>query len=177
MTTSPGYSVQTRTLGPDELREIGLFGALDQEALEYVASLGLLSTCNAGDVVFREGETGRELYVVLQGELEVLKRSKRTTEVRVALLGAGDWFGEMSLLDVQRRSATVRAVAPTTVLMLTSKDLDCLYRRDLKAYTLLVLNVARGLSRRLRVADGLLAEFVATIQDEYVTRSAPPDSR
>jgi CRP-like cAMP-binding protein len=150
------------------LREIGLFGALGEEALETLASTLNVLPVPAGEAVFREGDSARELYVLLQGEVEVLKRSRRGTEVRVAILGVGDWFGEMSLLDVQRRSATVRSVAPAELLVFSAKDLDALYRRDLKSYTLLVLNIARGLSRRLRVADGLLADFITTVQDEYV---------
>ena len=74
----------------------------------------------------------------------------------------------MSMLDMQERSATVRAVAPSRLLTITSEDLDALYRFDLKSYALIVLNVARDLSRRLRVTDGLLAEFAGNVLDEYV---------
>src|SRR5262249_57729743 len=116
-----------------------------------------------GAVVFREGEPGREMYVLLEGELEVLTHSKRKVETRVAVLGPGDWFGEMSILDVQPRSATVRVISPARLLRLTAHDLDLMYRRDLKSYSLFVLNVAREMSRRLRVADGLLAELVANV--------------
>jgi CRP/FNR family cyclic AMP-dependent transcriptional regulator len=104
---------------------------------------------------------------VLEGEMEILRRSKRSLEARVAILGPGDWFGEMSILDIMPRSATVRAIAPSRLLKLTTQDLDGLYRKDLKSYSLLVLNIAREISRRLRVADGLLAELVANVMDEY----------
>ncbi len=124
----------------------------------------------AGEVVFREGEEARDMFVVLSGEIEVLKRSKRGVDARVALLGPGDWFGEMSILDVQPRSATVRALAPSRLLRITSADLDALYRFDVKAYSLIVLNLARELSRRLRVADGILADFIANVMDSYLTR-------
>jgi CRP-like cAMP-binding protein len=110
------------------------------------------------------------MFVLLDGEIEVLKHSKSMRETRVALLGPNDWFGEMSILDVMPRSATVRALSPSRVLRITAHDLDALYRRDLRSYSLLVLNIAREMSRRLRVVDGLLAEFVANVVDEY-TRS------
>ena len=150
-----------------ELREIGLFGGLDDATLKTLASELAVQEVTAGHVVFKEGEDGREMFVVLDGELEVLKHSKRHREARVAILGPGDWFGEMSILDVLPRSATIRAIAPTRLMRLTAHDLDLLYRRDLKAYSLFVLNVAREMSRRLRVADGLLAELVANVIDEY----------
>ena len=153
-----------------ELREIGLFGALPDDALEWLCGMLTSVPVSPGDVVFREGEDGRDMYVVLGGELEVLKKSKSGHDARVALLGIHDWFGEMTMLDVQPRSATVRAVSPSRLLHVTSQELDQLYRRDLKSYALVVLNVARELSRRLRVADGILADVVVQVQEAYMAR-------
>lgn len=149
------------------LREIGLFGGLSDEVLwELAGSLERLDF-QPGSHAFREGESGRDMFLLLDGEMEVLKQSKRNLEARVAILGPGDWFGEMSILDVMPRSATVRALAPSRLLRITAHDLDALYRRDLKSYSLVVLNIAREMSRRLRVADGLLADLVANMLDEY----------
>ena len=72
------------------------------------------------------------------------------------------------MLDMQPRSATVRALAPSRLLRMTSEDLDALYRFDVKSYALTVLNIARDLSRRLRVTDGILADFAVNVLDEYV---------
>ncbi|MCC6217808.1 MAG: cyclic nucleotide-binding domain-containing protein [Polyangiaceae bacterium] len=155
-----------------ELRAIGLFGALSDETLTELVRMLTLVSPGAGEVVFREGDDAREMFVVVAGEMEVLKRSKRGVEARVALLGPGDWFGEMSILDVQPRSATVRALAPSRLLRITAADLDALYRLDVKSYALITLNLARELSRRLRVADGILADFIANVLDSYLAR--PP---
>lgn len=152
-----------------KLREIGLFGALSDEVLEHLA--GRLETVRVapGEAVFREGDGGaRQMYVVLDGEMEVTKRSRRGRETRVAILGPSDCFGEMSIIDMQTRSATVRSLAPARLLRITSEDMDALYRHDLKSYALIVLNIARNLSRRLRVTDGILADFTASVLDEYV---------
>ena len=92
----------------------------------------------------------------------------RGRETRVALLGANDAFGEMSIIDMQPRSATVRALAPSRLLKISTEEMDALYRHDLKSYTRIVLNIARDLSRRLRVTDGLLADFTANVLEEYV---------
>jgi CRP/FNR family transcriptional regulator, cyclic AMP receptor protein len=151
------------------LREIGLFGALSDEMLDLLARTLRATRAGAGEVVFKEGDAvAREMFVVLDGEMEVSKRSRRGRDVRVAILGPGDWFGEMSMLDLQSRSATVRALGPSRLVRMTSEDLDALYRSDLKAYALIVLNIARDLSRRLRVTDGILADFTANVLDEYV---------
>jgi CRP/FNR family transcriptional regulator, cyclic AMP receptor protein len=79
----------------------------------------------------------------------------------------------MSMIDLQARSASVRAIAPSRLLKITSEDMDALYRADLKSYTLIVLNIARDLSRRLRVADGILADFTVNLLDEYVAARRP----
>ncbi|MDX2051974.1 MAG: cyclic nucleotide-binding domain-containing protein [Polyangiaceae bacterium] len=158
---------------PSELRDQALFGALSEEALAYLARELRVVCPQAGDVLFREGEEARDMFVVLRGEMEILKTSRQGTEVRVAILGPGDWFGEMGLVDIQRRSATVRALAPGQLLRVSSQDLDALYRHDLKAYALIVLNIARELSRRLRVADGILADFTANLLDSYLSRREP----
>lgn len=152
------------------LCDIGIFGGLGGDAL-CVFAQGLESAeFSAGTVIFKEGDSGREMFIILDGEVEVLRRSKRGYETRVAILGPGDWFGEMSILDVLPRSATTRTLAPTHMLKVTAHDLDTLYRRDLKAYSLFVLNVAREMSRRLRVADGLLADLVVSVMDEFTRR-------
>lgn len=152
------------------LREIGLFGGLGDDILEtFVANLARVQLAPGEDVI-REGEPGRDLFVILSGEIEVLRLSKRGHETRMARLGPGDWFGEMSILDVLPRSSTMRVIAPAELLRFGAQDLDALYRRDLRSYSLLVLNVAREISRRLRVADGLLADLVGNMMDQFTRR-------
>ena len=150
------------------LRDIGLFGALSDDVLEHLAASLKTRRVQAGESIFREGEPAREMYVVLDGEFEVVKKSRRGRDTRVAILGPADAFGEMSVIDMQNRSASVRALAPSRLLRMTTEDMDSLYRFDLKAYALIVLNIARDLSRRLRVTDGILADFAASVLDEYV---------
>ncbi|HEX2876279.1 MAG TPA: cyclic nucleotide-binding domain-containing protein [Polyangiaceae bacterium] len=162
----------SKLMGPAELRNIGLFGALSDDVLEYLATLLTVETPPAGATLFREGEDANAMFVVISGEVEVLKKSKRAVEARVAVLGPGDWFGEMSIVDIQPRSATVRALAPSRLLRVTSADLDALYRHDLRSYAIIILNLARELSRRLRVADGILADLISNVMDQYLSRPA-----
>ena len=151
-----------------QLREIGLFGALSDDVLEHLVATLPPRRIAAGEMVFKEGDPAREMYVLLEGEVEVLKKSRRGRDQRVAILGPNDCFGEMSVIDMQPRSASVRALAPTRILRISTEDMDALYRHDLKSYTLITLNIARDLSRRLRVTDGILADFTASVLDEYV---------
>lgn len=160
-----------RPISPAVLREIGLFGGLDEQTLEVLARELPVEQVMVGARVVSEGDAAREMFVVVSGELEVLKRSPGGSEVRVAMLGPGGWFGEMAIVDVQPRSATVRALAPSLLLRITAEHVDrLLYRRDLKAYSLLIMNIARELSRRLRVMDGILSQFVGSVNDQYIKR-------
>jgi CRP-like cAMP-binding protein len=153
-----------------QLRDVGLFGALSDEFLEYLVSTLSVRRVAVGEVVFREGDPAREMFVVLGGEMEVLKKSRRGRETRVAILGPNDTFGEMSIIDMQPRSATVRALGSTLLLRISTEEMDGIYRHDLKSYSLVILNIARDLSRRLRVTDGLLADFTASVLEEYVAQ-------
>jgi CRP-like cAMP-binding protein len=156
------------------LREIGLFGGLDEETLGVLARELPIENVAVGARVVNEGDPAREMFVVLEGELEVLKRAPTGAEVRVAMLGPSSWFGEMSILDVQSRSASVRALAPSRLMRITAEHVDrCLYRRDLKAYALFVMNIARELSRRLRVTDSILAHFMGSVAEVYAPRRKP----
>lgn len=164
----------TPKVRPEQLREIGLFGGLDEATLAVLGENLPVVRVEIGEIVVREGESSQEMFVVLGGELEVIKHGPGGGEVRVALIGPSDWFGEMTILDVQPRSATVRAVAPTLLLRMTAEHVEAhLYRRDLRAYSIFLMNVARELSRRLRVADKIIAQVVTTVHG----LSADPHAR
>ena len=167
--TEPSDSHPPIAITVSMLREIGLFGGLDDAVLAVLAEELPVRRVDVDERVVSEGDAAREMFVVVAGELEVTKTSPAGAEVRVAMLGPGDWFGEMSIVDVQPRSATVRSLAPSALLRMSAEHVDrLLYRRDLKAYSLLIMNIARELSRRLRVADGILTQFVGSVTDQYM---------
>jgi CRP-like cAMP-binding protein len=81
----------------------------------------------------------------------------------------------MAILEVQPRSASVRALAPSTLLRITATDVRrLLYERDATQYALLVMNIARELSRRLRVADRVIANAAGHVAQHYVMESRRP---
>jgi CRP/FNR family transcriptional regulator, cyclic AMP receptor protein len=85
--------------------------------------------------------------------------------------------GEMSLIDIQPRSATVRAVAPSVLLRLEHSEIGKLYRSHPEVYTLLVLNIAREISRRLRRADQVLANMGVVVQEMWANDGADRATR
>jgi CRP/FNR family cyclic AMP-dependent transcriptional regulator len=146
-----------------------LFDGMDDAVLDRMAAELQVDTASPGQVLIAEGQVASHMYVVIAGELEVLKANKTGRNVRMALLGPGDWVGEMSILDVKPRSATVRVVAPSTLVMVSSLDVTRLLReQNIEQYAVFIRNIGRELSRRLRVADGLIAQSATRLAKQYV---------
>lgn len=100
-----------------ELRALPLFGKASDRELDRIATLTTTVHVAPGRVLVKEGTVGREFFVVESGEAVV---SAGGTDV--ALLGPGSFFGEIALLDHEPRTATVRALSPMTVLVLTPAE-------------------------------------------------------
>src|SRR5690349_1183435 len=112
-----------------DLGSLGLFGGFNSEALAFLDSRLHHQPVAPGEVVFREGDAGRELFILMSGEMEVLKHSERHgADARVAMLGPGDWFGEMGVITLQQHCATVRAVSASVLLKISAATIDELYR-------------------------------------------------
>ncbi len=146
------------------LSGIAVFGGLADAAMEQLLDLIQTREYGRGDVVCTEGEPGREMFILQRGEVEVRKNLGEGRHTPLARLRVGDCFGEMSLIDVQARSASVIAVQETRLYALTNMDLYKLYQTNLEAYAFLLQNICRELSRRLRRADGVIAEFFLRIE-------------
>ena len=137
-----------------------LFGGLSDEEMKHIRPLLQEEHFEAGQDIVREGDPGERLYFICSGSVEILKApapSGTSETEKLATLGRGDTFGEMELIDVQNYAATVRADKPTTVLTLSHADLYKIYKWNVKTYTMIILNLAREISRRLRQMDDLLA--------------------
>ncbi len=141
---------------PSDLGKLPVFGGLPEDALRAFADQAELRDVGADEIVFREDETARMLFVLATGSLDVVKK-KGGGEVHLYRIRPGESFGEMSFIDMQPRSATVRAVAPSTLWGWSYAVFRERYEKEPKTYLMLVMNVARELSRRLRRADDLLA--------------------
>lgn len=149
------------------LQRMPVFGALRGDTLDYlldhVRQLQVAAGCN----FFAEGDAAESLFVLESGSASVLK-GWQGRQYLLHRLKAGDCFGEMALLSLMPRSATVRADEDCLALELRSDDLLRLYEHDLEQFTLVQMNLGRELSRRLRNTD----ERLFALQMEH--RLAPP---
>lgn len=146
------------------LQDQPLFGGVDDQAMRAIMPLMRELDFAAGEVIVEESEDGDSLFVICSGSVEVLKASPESADLfgkRIAVLKVGDVFGEMELIDTQRRSATVRALESVSTLALSNGDLFHIYEFDSPTFTLIVMNLARELSRRLRSIDDLAVRYMA----------------
>jgi CRP/FNR family transcriptional regulator, cyclic AMP receptor protein len=135
------------------------FGGLPDASLDLLIPMLVERRLDAGATVVAEGEQGRSMYVVHAGALVVSKRAESGHAIRMADLGPGDFFGEMTLIEMQSRSATVAAQSEAVLYELTAKSLYSYYKADIHAYVLVLQNINRELCRRLRRADVRIAEL------------------
>jgi len=135
------------------------FGGLSDASLDLLISMLVERRFDIGATVVAEGDPGRSLYVVHSGELAVSKLADAGRVIRMSRLAPGDFFGEMTLIEMQNRSATVVAESPTVLYELTAPKLYTCYKTDIQAYVIVMQNINRELCRRLRRADNRIAEM------------------
>ena len=107
----------------DSLRTIPLFAAVGDDDLEAIAELLIERRIPKGQTIIEEGLAGDYMYVIVEGQVKVTKLSGDGREKILGLLGPGDFFGEMSLLDNSVRAASVKSMAETRILAL-SRQID-----------------------------------------------------
>jgi CRP-like cAMP-binding protein len=138
------------------------FGGLSDASFDLLVSTLVERRFDVGATVVAEGEPGRSMFIVRSGELVVSKLGDSGRVVRMAGLEPGDFFGEMTLIEMQNRSATVVAESPTVLYELTARNLYAYYKADVHAYVMVMQNINRELCRRLRRADNRIAELADT---------------
>jgi CRP-like cAMP-binding protein len=131
------------------LGSVPFFARLDEKRRKALANDGKELSYKAGDLIVGEGASGVGFYLVLDGKVEVRKGRRA-----IASLGKGEFFGEMSLIDAQPRSADVIAVTQTRCWALSSWAFDAL----VKANPDVALVMLKELVKRLRVADSSLID-------------------
>ncbi len=149
------------------------FGGLAQASLDQVVGMLVERSFPAGDAVFREGEDGRSMYVVHSGELIATQAGGSGHAVRLMRYSEGDFFGEMTLIEMQPRPFSVIVEKDARLWELTNMNLYQLYRTDVKAYVLVLQNINRELCRRLRRAGNRITEFADEDGDERTQIGVP----
>ncbi len=155
MARSAGMTVNKRI---ELLRTMPIFGGLKTESLELLLRESKEVIAKEGDFFFREGDAGGSVFVLEAGTV-LVQRIWQDETIELGRLAKGDCFGEMSLIDFQPRSAGVKAESNCQALEISQKALRSLYSKDIEEYALIMMNLGREVSRRLRVADDCLFQL------------------
>jgi CRP-like cAMP-binding protein len=136
------------------LKQIPLFGTFQPADHDQLAGLLRRRNLKKGDVLFRKGDEGTALYIIIKGRMKITVPSKLGDEITLAILSQGDFFGEMALLDSLPRSADATAMEETLLYVLNRSDFLSFLIHNENA----VRAILYALSSRLRKTDDFLTE-------------------
>lgn len=143
-----------------------LFKNIPKNTIKMIRARCHLRNFKKNEVIFREGEPGIGLYIIIEGKVEIFKE-KEGKKTILSTLESGDFFGEISLLLTDRpRSASAMALEPTVLLGFFNPDLQILIKRSPHIASLILLNIASILGERLIKTNELLEKYLK-ISGEY----------
>jgi len=139
----------------DLLKQIPLFESMPDSEHRHLAALLQRRSLKKGEILFHKGDKGSSFFIIIKGLIKIGVSNKLGDEVTLALLGNGDFFGEMALLDEQPRSADATAMEASLLYVLNRDDFFPFLSKNENA----VRSILRALSIRLRRADALFTEI------------------
>jgi CRP-like cAMP-binding protein len=137
------------------LQRMPVFGGIRADVLQFLLGLCPLVSVPANEFFFREHDQADSMFVLEAGKAAVLK-SWGGQEYLLRTLAEGDCFGEMAIMDLFPRSASVRAIEDCTAIRLSAASLYQVYAQDLEQFALIQMNMGREVCRRLRETDNRL---------------------
>jgi CRP/FNR family cyclic AMP-dependent transcriptional regulator len=137
------------------LERIPVFGGLREDSLRLLLEHAHDVKVQRGSWFFHEADTADSMFVLQRGRVSVIK-GWQGRSVQLGTLASGDCFGEMALMDLMPRSASVRADDDCLAVEFNAGDLLVLFEHDVEQFALMQMNLAREVCRRLRATDELL---------------------
>lgn len=154
-------------IAPNLLKMVKLFELMDESELEELAAHIDEAKFAAGQMLFKAGEPGSSMHIVLSGKVETFVYDGEANKISLSEVENGGMVGELSLLDSQPRSATAIAVAPTTTFIIDQDDLRRLFKKKPEA----ALDMMAVLGQRIRQTDMLLVTRVAKDVNKEIEES------
>ena len=149
----------------DLLQSVSLFFDLSEKELGYIEEKMVTRRYENGNYIFLEDSEGEQCFFVAKGSVKVTRLSKDGREVILTMLNAGDFFGEMSLLDGESRSANVIALEETEVLTLNRED----FLVVLHDYPTIAIQLVKEMEGRLRKSDRQIASLSLSDAEKRIT--------
>ena len=143
----------------DFLSKVSIFSLMKKEDLERLAKQTQHHFFHKGEVIIREGGRDRRLFIIISGEVEVIKDLGSKNERHLRTLGPHSYFGEMSLIDDLVRSASVVAKGDTQILSLDQWNL----RKEIEKYPVMAFELLQMLSRRIRTIEKSMINMLGAL--------------
>jgi len=137
------------TVSTAVLKAVPLFASFPEDQLRVLATMVVRKSAPRSNTIMAGGDPTDSLYIVLSGRLKVMMSDSDGKEVILSILGPGEFFGEMGLIDEEPRSASVVTIEPCELLQLAKRDFNKCLAENFE----MAMAVMRGLVRRLREAD------------------------
>ena len=147
------------------LQSMPVFGGLNSESLQFLMQRASIQCIEKGDYFFHQGETAASMFVLESGDVAVI-RIQDDQQVLIRALSGGDCFGEMALLDLYPRSSSILATSRCRAIEIGQQALFALYEENLEQFTIVQMNIGREISRRLRLSDEKLFQYVLSEEAE-----------
>ncbi len=154
---SPAKRAPSRTA---VLGKLGIFSGLGRDGLKAVADAMTERSYSVGAVIFREGDRGEEMHVIVSGSVTITIRAEGGEEIELARIPAGGFFGEMAIVDDAPRSATCRAAADCSCLVLDTGDFDRLIEERPKTASAILDRMLAISAQRLMKTSAFLSQMV-----------------
>lgn len=139
------------------LASIPVLAGIGPAAQGLLAHEGIVHEFAEGVWIVREGEEGHSLFILVEGDVEVIKNAEKPHATLLARLHPGTFFGEMCVVDPVPRAASVRALSPVRAIEIKAATLHHLFKQMPEQYAIVLLNLARDMARRLRQIDEAFA--------------------
>ena len=152
------------------ISEISIFGGVTDEQWEAILPRLDRGTFKKGEPIFKKGDEPTHIYILQTGKVELLI-SDEEVEIEKKILGPGECFGQVSLMSMHHHTATATAAEDCVVIGLSRHALIELKKADIALFALLMMNVARELSRRLMLTDNLLLHYVHSHESDGETKN------
>lgn len=144
----------------DMVETTQMFGDFEWHHIEDLCDYLEAYEADQGVILFREGEQGNYMCLIIAGSVDILKEDSHETNKCMATVGHGKTLGEMALIDGQPRSATAVIAKPSTLAILTKTSFQHIVKEKPALATQILLKIASLLSQRLRITSGVLVDHL-----------------
>jgi CRP-like cAMP-binding protein len=142
-----------------------LFHEIYDEEVEQIIQTCDVATFKKGEAIIRQGEESSDIAIILSGSASVVIRDKYNKEKVVSQINAGELFGELVLINETRRTADIVAKEETNILIISYNDFYSFFNDNPKVFALMVLNVTRMVTTRLKSANNIINNLSHELQE------------